>query len=97
MIEIVATGPFASIQDLGRIGWSHIGVGPSGAWDRGALRLANRLVGNPENAAVIEAVGAAYTYALKPPVLWRSPEPRVHSWSTTWANCAKFLAILNCI
>ncbi|MEI8056964.1 MAG: biotin-dependent carboxyltransferase family protein [Actinomycetes bacterium] len=57
MIEIVATGPFASIQDLGRIGWSHIGVGPSGAWDRGALRLANRLVGNPENAAVIEAVG----------------------------------------
>jgi biotin-dependent carboxylase-like uncharacterized protein len=54
MIEIVRPGPFATIQDLGRPGHAALGVGMSGATDRRALRLANRLVGNPENAAGIE-------------------------------------------
>jgi biotin-dependent carboxylase-like uncharacterized protein len=47
---------FATVQDLGRRGWFHAGVGVSGAADRGSLRLANRLVGNPETAAGIECV-----------------------------------------
>ncbi|MCA1185195.1 MULTISPECIES: biotin-dependent carboxyltransferase family protein [unclassified Saccharopolyspora] len=54
MIEVVAPGPLATVQDLGRPGHAGIGVGVSGAADRGALRLANRLVGNPEGAAGIE-------------------------------------------
>jgi biotin-dependent carboxylase-like uncharacterized protein len=54
MIEIVRPGPFATIQDLGRPGQAALGVGASGAADRRALRLANRLVGNPEDAAGIE-------------------------------------------
>lgn len=54
MIEIVRPGPFATIQDLGRPGHAALGVGASGAADRPALRLANRLVGNPEGAAGIE-------------------------------------------
>ena len=54
MIEIVRPGPFATIQDLGRPGHAALGVGVSGAADRRALRLANRLVGNPEDAAGIE-------------------------------------------
>ncbi|MFI7625767.1 biotin-dependent carboxyltransferase family protein [Microbispora rosea] len=33
---------------------SHLGVGRSGAADRGALRLANRLLANPEGAAGLE-------------------------------------------
>ncbi|MCW2834452.1 MAG: Allophanate hydrolase [Nocardioides sp.] len=44
----------ATIQDLGRPGLARIGVGASGAADRGSLKLANRLVGNPEDAAAIE-------------------------------------------
>ncbi|RKN46504.1 biotin-dependent carboxyltransferase [Micromonospora endolithica] len=42
------------VQDLGRPGWAHLGVPRSGALDPGALRLANRLVGNPESAAGLE-------------------------------------------
>jgi len=48
-------GPLALLQDLGRPGQAHLGVSPSGAADRSAHRLANRLVGNPEDAVTIEA------------------------------------------
>ncbi|HSY14551.1 MAG TPA: biotin-dependent carboxyltransferase family protein [Jatrophihabitantaceae bacterium] len=54
MIQIVEAGPWASIQDGGRPGYAHLGVGRSGAFDQPALRLANRLVGNPPDAAAIE-------------------------------------------
>jgi biotin-dependent carboxylase-like uncharacterized protein len=54
MIELLATGPLAGVQDLGRPGLADLGVSRSGAFDRGALRLANRLVGNDESAAGIE-------------------------------------------
>lgn len=42
------------VEDLGRPGFAHLGLGRSGAADRGALRLANRLVGNAEGAAGLE-------------------------------------------
>jgi len=48
------TGPLALIEDLGRPGLAHLGVPGSGALDRGAAMLANRLVGNPDGAAIIE-------------------------------------------
>ena len=54
MIEVISPGPLATVQDLGRPGQAALGVGPSGAADRGAQRLANRLVGNAEHAAAIE-------------------------------------------
>jgi len=57
-LEVVATGPLTLVQDLGRTGWASLGVGISGAYDRGALRLANRLVGNREAAAGFETLGA---------------------------------------
>ena len=53
-VEVLATGPLSTVQDLGRPGYAELGVSPSGACDRGALALANRLAGNPENAAGIE-------------------------------------------
>jgi biotin-dependent carboxylase-like uncharacterized protein len=53
-IHVLAPGPLATIQDLGRPGHAALGVGASGAADRRSLRLANRLVGNPEGAAAIE-------------------------------------------
>ena len=56
MIVIEEVGPTATVQDLGRPGWFDSGVGPAGAADRGALRLANRLVGNPEHDAGIEVL-----------------------------------------
>jgi len=57
-LEVLATGPLALVQDLGRPGLAASGVGRSGAADRGALRLANRLVANPEGAAGIEVTFA---------------------------------------
>ncbi|MER5649889.1 biotin-dependent carboxyltransferase family protein [Streptosporangium sp. NPDC002524] len=54
MIEVIAPGPYATVQDLGRPGYAHLGVPRSGAADEPSLRLSNRLVGNPEGAAGIE-------------------------------------------
>jgi biotin-dependent carboxylase-like uncharacterized protein len=54
VIEVLRPGPLATVQDLGRPGYGHLGVGRSGAADRASLRLANRLVGNPEGAAGLE-------------------------------------------
>ena len=55
MLTVVAPGPFATVQDGGRIGWASIGVPRSGAADRSSAELANRLVGNRPDAAVVEA------------------------------------------
>lgn len=60
--EIVA-GPHTLVQDLGRPGLAHLGVGSAGAMDRAALALANRLVGNAPDAAGLEILfgGASFT------------------------------------
>jgi allophanate hydrolase subunit 2 len=68
-LRILATGPFACVQDLGRSGYACIGVGESGAADRGALRLANRLVGNPEDAAGIEVLMGGFAARAHEPTL----------------------------
>ncbi|MEU0066474.1 allophanate hydrolase subunit 2 family protein, partial [Streptomyces albidoflavus] len=65
-LQILAPGPLATVQDLGRPGLAALGVGASGAADRSALRLANRLVGNPEGAAAVEAtLGGLAVRALR--------------------------------
>jgi biotin-dependent carboxylase-like uncharacterized protein len=53
-IEILSPGLQTTIQDLGRFGFGHYGVPPSGALDSFALRIANRLVDNPEDQAGLE-------------------------------------------
>ncbi|MGW0039785.1 5-oxoprolinase subunit C family protein [Gordonia sp. NPDC003376] len=55
LIEILAPGPLATIQDRGRPGYAHVGVPRSGAADRASMDLGNRLVGNDRSAAAIEA------------------------------------------
>ncbi len=56
MLVVDRTGAQALVQDLGRRGHAHLGVSRSGAADRAALRLANRLVGNAEDAAAVECL-----------------------------------------
>ena len=53
-IRVIAPGPFSTLQDLGRRGRGHQGVARAGAFDLHSHRLANRLVGNREEAATIE-------------------------------------------
>ncbi|MGH9054458.1 MAG: biotin-dependent carboxyltransferase family protein [Acidimicrobiales bacterium] len=54
--EVVVTrsGSLTTVQDAGRAGLAHLAIPPSGALDRPAWRLANRLVGNAEEAAALE-------------------------------------------
>jgi antagonist of KipI len=52
--EVLSPGIMSSVQDLGRFGGARYGVAVSGGLDGFALRIANLLVGNAENAAVIE-------------------------------------------
>ena len=54
-LEVLEPGTQTTVQDYpGRLGYWHIGVPPSGPIDPLAFRLANRLVGNDENAAGLE-------------------------------------------
>ncbi|MFI5360997.1 MAG: biotin-dependent carboxyltransferase family protein [Elusimicrobiota bacterium] len=54
LITVRAPGLQTTVQDLGRPGHGEIGVSPSGAADRTALRLGNLLVGNAESSAALE-------------------------------------------
>lgn len=53
-LRVEQPGSLALVEDLGRPGLAHLGVAGSGALDRGALRLANRLLGNPDGLAALE-------------------------------------------
>lgn len=55
IVTAVDGGP-CLVQDAGRPGYAAIGVGVSGAADRAAYALGNRLVGNAPGAAVVEVV-----------------------------------------
>lgn len=55
-LEVVAVGLLATLQDRGRHGFLDQGVGVSGAADRASAALANRLVANVPDAAVIEVL-----------------------------------------
>ena len=56
-LEVIDGGPLTTIQDAGRPGLAHLGIPPSGFLDAPAARLANRLVGNDENDALLETTG----------------------------------------
>lgn len=55
-IRVLRVGAAATVQDLGRPGYADLAVATSGAADRGALRRANRVVGNPDGAAGVEVL-----------------------------------------
>jgi len=54
MIEVISAGIYSTIQDKGRFGYRNMGVPVSGAMDHYSAFVANSLVGNDINAAVLE-------------------------------------------
>lgn len=54
MVEVLKSGIFDTIQDMGRIGFQEFGVPMSGVMDRYASSIANAILGNPADAAVME-------------------------------------------
>ncbi len=61
-IDVLEPGVQSSLQDWpGRTGYWDVGVPPSGPMDALSMRLANRLVGNPEGTAALELTAAGPT------------------------------------
>ena len=53
-IRILKGGMLTTVQDLGRTGYQSQGFGVSGVMDVRSFRIANLLIDNPENEAVLE-------------------------------------------
>ena len=53
-VVVTRSGLLTTVQDLGRAGMGRYGVPTSGAMDPLAFRIANRLVGNPDNTPALE-------------------------------------------
>ena len=68
---VTKEGMLTTVQDLGRYGRRSFGVNPSGVMDRTATRLLNLLLGNNENAPVLEMHFPAGEYLIRanPPAL----------------------------
>jgi len=62
MVKVIAAGIYSSIQDSGRFGFRKWGVPIAGFMDSQSALLANLLLNNPPNAAVLEMT-------LKGPIL----------------------------
>jgi biotin-dependent carboxylase-like uncharacterized protein len=65
--RVLRPGALTTVQDPGRHGGRHLGVARAGALDPEAAALANRLVGNPPDAAVLELTLNGPTLALDAP------------------------------
>ncbi len=73
MISVLQPGLLTTVQDRGRFGYQKFGVVVGGALDRFAARVVNAIVGNDENAAVIE-------FAQRGPTL-RFERDRLIAWT----------------
>jgi antagonist of KipI len=69
-IRIHKAGIRDTIQDAGRFGFQHWGVNPGGAMDAVAMQVANALVGNAIEEAVIEMHFPAAQLSFEQPVLF---------------------------
>ncbi len=54
MLKVLNTGLWSSIQDQGRFGFRHLGIPVSGVMDKRSANLANLLLNNPPQTAVME-------------------------------------------
>jgi biotin-dependent carboxylase-like uncharacterized protein len=61
-------GLSTTVQDLGRPGYREWGVGPGGAFDRGSADLANALLGNSDDCAVLELTLTGGVYEATGPL-----------------------------
>jgi biotin-dependent carboxylase-like uncharacterized protein len=64
MFEVVRSGLLDTIQDRGRLGYSHLGVPQSGPCDPWSLAVANALLGNVPGAPALEMTLAGPTLAV---------------------------------
>lgn len=68
-LRIIKAGVLDTVQDMGRYGWQHLGINPGGTMDRLSAQIANILVGNNYNEAVIEMHFPASAFFFEQPSL----------------------------
>src|SRR3982751_358718 len=95
------SGMLTTVQDLGRRGYRHLGINVSGAMDEQAVRLLNVLLGNDENAAVLEMHFPAGVFVFEDPTVFavggadfraQVDTVRVETWQPTIAPKGACLA-----
>ncbi len=99
-MRILRAGMQTTVQDLGRRGHRSAGVPLSGAMDPFALRVANALVGNPENAAALEFafVGPAVEFSADALVAVGGAECEgVASWRQTTVRAGERVDLGACV
>lgn len=94
VLEIVTPGLLATVQDGGRPGWRRYGIPPGGAMDRCAWRQANRLLGNPEGAAVLECLQGTRLIALAAVELAAAGAWGARAWRASAGEIIEFPASL---
>jgi len=102
MIEILQTGRFNSLQDLGRTGWRHIGVTSCGAMDPVALTAGNLLLGNKAGCAGLEIQTFPCKLLFHAPTLFSLTgavgkitlgDSRLSAWCATRAKAGQILTL----
>lgn len=68
-VKVIKAGILDTIQDGGRYGHQHLGINPTGAMDKYAMQVANALVGNDLNEAVIELHFPASVFMVSQPAI----------------------------
>ncbi|ADT84018.1 5-oxoprolinase subunit C family protein [Thermococcus barophilus] len=101
MIELVNVPSLTTIQDLGRYGYQKFGIPVSGVMDEVSARLANYLVGNHDNASLIEFVlkgptirfHSSAVFAVAGDVDVRLNGIPIEPWQSHWAKRGDVLEI----
>ncbi len=77
--RVVEEGIATSVQDAGRPGYSHLGLGRSGIADQASAASLNRSVGNTETTPVLETAGGLVVECLNRSTVaasgWIAPRP----------------------
>ena len=101
-MNVIKPGLATTVQDLGRVGFYHLGIPQSGAMDRYSFRAANLLVGNAEQDAALEiallgpelhfshATLVAVTGADLPPKVDGLPMPRYEGFVVPAGSALSF-------
>lgn len=66
-IRMITPGLLTTVQDLGRTGYQRMGISPSGAMDRKALKIANILAGNQPGEGALEMTMTGATIEFTEP------------------------------
>jgi biotin-dependent carboxylase-like uncharacterized protein len=67
-LVVINPGVSATVQDQGRVGYRAWGISPGGPFDRGSAALANALLGNPPDCAVLELTLFGGVYEARIPL-----------------------------